>query len=202
MEDHTAIQEAASAGLKSMEHLIFALSNSHIPSQTHSELSQIDYRELADFTVSKFKRVISILNRTGHARFRRSPSTPIQPKLKTTTTLDLTKLHSIENKHNSTASLNTKKPGIHKSKEVFTLPSPVSSNTSSFTSSINGDDSVSNGNQALKPVVAPARVFSAGKPPLAPSSRKRCHELTLPGEKIAVKSSCCGQCHCSKSKRR
>ncbi|KAJ6435893.1 hypothetical protein OIU84_001004 [Salix udensis] len=65
MKDQLAIQEAASAGIKSMEHLILALSNQ--PQQSH----QLDCREITTFTVAKFKQVISILNRTGHARFRR-----------------------------------------------------------------------------------------------------------------------------------
>ncbi|KAK7384851.1 hypothetical protein VNO78_30554 [Psophocarpus tetragonolobus] len=63
MDDQTAIQEAASEGLKGMEHLIRALSNQ--PTHLNTELT--------DITVSKFKKLISLLNRTGHARFRRAP---------------------------------------------------------------------------------------------------------------------------------
>ncbi|KAF5456577.1 hypothetical protein F2P56_026044 [Juglans regia] len=64
MDDQTAIQEAASQGIKSMEHLIRLLS--HQPN--HS-----DCTDITDRTVSKFKKVICLLNRTGHARFRRGP---------------------------------------------------------------------------------------------------------------------------------
>ncbi|XP_043714317.1 probable WRKY transcription factor 17 [Telopea speciosissima] len=71
MDEQIAIQEAASAGLKSMEHLIRLLS--HQRSQNQQQ-NQLDCREITDFTVSKFKKVISLLNRTGHARFRRGPS--------------------------------------------------------------------------------------------------------------------------------
>ncbi|KAJ7958643.1 putative WRKY transcription factor [Quillaja saponaria] len=66
MEEQMAIQEAASQGLKSMENLIRLLSQSHQPN--HS-----DCTDLTDVTVSKFKKVISLLHRTGHARFRRGP---------------------------------------------------------------------------------------------------------------------------------
>lgn len=66
MDDQMAIQEAASQGLKSMEHLIRLLS--HKQSSNH-----VDCSDLTDATVSKFKKVISLLNRTGHARFRRGP---------------------------------------------------------------------------------------------------------------------------------
>ncbi|KAF2302807.1 hypothetical protein GH714_008527 [Hevea brasiliensis] len=65
MEDQMAIQEAASQGLKSMEHFIRLMS--------HQSNHHVDCTDLTDLTVSKFKKVISLLNRTGHARFRRGP---------------------------------------------------------------------------------------------------------------------------------
>ncbi|KZV51511.1 putative WRKY transcription factor 17 [Dorcoceras hygrometricum] len=76
LKDQIAIQDAAFAGIKSMEHLIRAVShNQH--QQQQSQNQQLDCKEMADFTVSKFKKVISILNRTGHARFRRGPVQPL-----------------------------------------------------------------------------------------------------------------------------
>ncbi|KEH39749.1 putative transcription factor WRKY family [Medicago truncatula] len=75
IDEQKAIQEAASEGLKGMEHLILTLS--HQPTQLNTQLT--------DHTVSKFKKLISLLNRTGHARFRRAPvhssssSAPVQP---------------------------------------------------------------------------------------------------------------------------
>lgn len=74
LNEQMAIQEAASAGLKSMEHLIRAVSH-----QQQQQNQQLDCREITDFTVSKFRKVISILNRTGHARFRRAPVQPQPP---------------------------------------------------------------------------------------------------------------------------
>ncbi|XP_028781246.1 probable WRKY transcription factor 17 [Neltuma alba] len=67
MDEQKAIQEAASEGLKGMENLIRVLS--HKP-------DLVDCADLTDVTVSKFKKVISLLNRTGHARFRRAPIPP------------------------------------------------------------------------------------------------------------------------------
>ncbi|XWS70560.1 hypothetical protein CRYUN_Cryun03dG0057900 [Craigia yunnanensis] len=64
MDDQMAIQEAASQGLNGMEHLIRLLSH---------QSNHVDFTDLADLTVSKFKKVISLLNRTGRARFRRGP---------------------------------------------------------------------------------------------------------------------------------
>ncbi|PIA40915.1 hypothetical protein AQUCO_02400171v1 [Aquilegia coerulea] len=79
MEDQIAMQEAATAGIRSMEHLIRTLSHQN-QQNSQNNLNQLDCREITDFTVSKFKKVISILNRTGHARFRRGP-----PSCSTTT---------------------------------------------------------------------------------------------------------------------
>ncbi|PON73052.1 WRKY domain containing protein [Parasponia andersonii] len=71
MDDQKAIQEAAAQGLKSMEHLIRFLS--HNQQQTTTQPNFMDCTDLADVTVSKFRKVITLLNRTGHARFRRAP---------------------------------------------------------------------------------------------------------------------------------
>ncbi|CAI9784751.1 unnamed protein product [Fraxinus pennsylvanica] len=67
MNEQVALQEAATAGLKSMDHLI------RLVSHQERQNPQIDCTEITDFTVSNFKKVISILNRSGHARFRRAP---------------------------------------------------------------------------------------------------------------------------------
>ncbi|KAL7127501.1 hypothetical protein ABFS83_14G257200 [Erythranthe nasuta] len=89
-----AAQEAAAAGLQSVENLIRLLSNSHhqnFPDQQQSSskyqssepiAAAADYQAVADVAVNKFKKFISILDqtpRTGHARFRRGPiSNPTQ----------------------------------------------------------------------------------------------------------------------------
>ncbi|CAN0860174.1 Probable WRKY transcription factor 11 [Linum grandiflorum] len=67
MDDQMAIQEAATQGLKSMEHLIGVMSR-------NQPANHVDYTEITEHTVSRFKKVISLLNRTGHARFRRGPA--------------------------------------------------------------------------------------------------------------------------------
>lgn len=75
MDDQKAIQEAASQGLKSMEHLIRLLSHQQqqINNNNKAQPNLTDCTDLTDATVSKFRKVISLLNRTGHARFRRAP---------------------------------------------------------------------------------------------------------------------------------
>ncbi|URD74360.1 WRKY transcription factor [Musa troglodytarum] len=61
------VREAAAAGLRSLERVAFHLSHQQSP---------WDCREITDQTIAKFKKVISALNRTGHARFRRGPAQP------------------------------------------------------------------------------------------------------------------------------
>ncbi|XP_075506074.1 putative WRKY transcription factor 11 [Primulina tabacum] len=73
--EQMAIQDAALAGIKSMEHWIRAVS--HNQQQQQSQNQQLNCKEITDFTVSKFKKVFSILNRSGHARFRRAPVQPL-----------------------------------------------------------------------------------------------------------------------------
>lgn len=215
MDEQRAIQEAASAGLKSMEQLIRVLSSQTSSSSSSNQLNQLDLvnkldcTEITDFTVSKFKTVINLLNRTGHARFRRAPSSPpcssyqfqsqSQPeKFKTqpqSTTLDFAKpIQLVKSNLNPNPNPNLKPKTnqstdlsvsqYSKSKEAYS----ISTTTSSFMSTITGDGSVSDGK--IGPII------SSGKPPLASSHRKRCHEATISGK---VSSS--GHCHCSKRRK-
>ncbi|KAF3452718.1 hypothetical protein FNV43_RR03151 [Rhamnella rubrinervis] len=211
MEDQTAIEEAASAGLKSMEYLIRVLSNQASSSSSSSQ-TQMDCREVTDFTVAKFKQVISILNRTGHARFRRGPSNPVssldgskpqptkpvQSNPETSLTLDFGKINLVKSNSFCTTELPTSK----NSKDCFSTSSPPMSSTSSFMSSITGDGSVSNGKQGSKIVVPPATrpAVSSGKPPLSSTLRKRCHDSAFSGD-VARKASSMGGCHCSKRRK-
>ena len=217
MEEQIAIQEAASAGLKSMDHLIRFLS-SQPPSQAcrpdQPHLNQIDCREITDFTVSKFKQVINLLNRSGHARFRRAPSNQSsasalsQPNPTRTRVEHEFNLNSVQSQSSQGLTLDFVKPSVVKSnpkssadlsvcefsKDTFSLSPPMST-TSSFMSSITGDGSVSDGK--IGPLLtAPAPTVSAGKPPLS-SHRKRCHEAAVSGA-VSGKVSSSGHCHCSK----
>ncbi|KAM1216814.1 hypothetical protein TB2_012879 [Malus domestica] len=72
MENQKAIQEAASQGLQSMEHLIRFFS--HQQQHPNNQSAHLDCTYITDHIVSKFKKVIS---RTGHARFRRSLFQPV-----------------------------------------------------------------------------------------------------------------------------
>ncbi|XP_027329505.1 probable WRKY transcription factor 17 [Abrus precatorius] len=206
LEEQKAIQEAASEGLKGMEHLIRTLSNQPTHLNTH----------LTDVTVSKFKKLISLLNRTGHARFRRAPlhapstSQPVQlpppqnPTLSSppqfaspapvnhapaSVTLDFTK------PHNTVLSSHAKSVELEFSKETFS----VSSNSSFMSSAITGDGSVSNGKQGSSIFLTPAPAqappaTSAGKPP---PFKKRCHDHREHSDDVSGSS----KCHCIKRRK-
>ncbi|KAK7293679.1 hypothetical protein RJT34_16552 [Clitoria ternatea] len=216
LEEQKAIQEAASEGLKGMEHLIRILS--HQPTHLNTEIT--------DVTVSKFKKLISLLNRTGHARFRRAPvphastsSSPVHlpPAQNTnvsppppqfaspapvavhhapaTVTLDFTKPYSNNSTNNNILmSSNAKSMEFEFSKETFS----ISSNNSSFISSaITGDGSVSNGKQVSSIFLTPAAVppvTSTGKPSAV---KKRCQDHREHSEDVSGSS----KCHCIKRRK-
>ncbi|XP_021740075.1 probable WRKY transcription factor 7 [Chenopodium quinoa] len=92
--EENAVREAAAAGLQSVEKLIKLLSQNHhylqhehqqqqhqqrqddsTTSDQNQNQDDSDYTVVADLAVNKFKKVISLLDRsrTGHARFRRGP---------------------------------------------------------------------------------------------------------------------------------
>jgi len=191
MEEQLAIQEAASAGLKSMEHLIRLLSpsagnSSSSNNNNNVSLNNLDCSEITDFTVSKFKQVINLLNRTGHARFRRAPP-QAQAQSQAQPQPDPQPQPQPQSQQGFT--LDFVKPTILNSKpcnkdETLTL-STTTTTSSSFLSSVTNDASVSDGK--IGPFLPP----SAAKPPLSSSHRKKCREAAL-----SAKPSC----HCSKKR--
>lgn len=224
MEDQTAIQEAATQGIKSMEHLIRLMSH-------HQSSYHVDCSDLTDLTVSKFKKVISLLNRTGHARFRRGPvhsspsssSAPAAAPVNSTHTKTLTltpiapttavapspasyvqsQPHSLtlDFTKPSLFSGNVKSTELEFSKDSFCM----SSNSSFMSSAITGDGSVSNGKQGGSSIFLAPQVpaVSAGKPPLAAQPyKKRCHDHREHSDDLSGKfsgsASGNSKCHCSK----
>ncbi|QCD99654.1 probable WRKY transcription factor 11 [Vigna unguiculata] len=221
IDDQKAIQEAASEGLKGMEHLIRILS--HQPSHLNTDLT--------DVTVSKFKKLISLLNRTGHARFRRAPVQPqVQPPEPVQTPEPIQTLAPAHNPPSAplhlpppqTANLSlpalfaSPAPVHHASGSVtldFTKPHnalrnskaksvelefsketfSVSSNSSFMSSAITGDGSVSNGKIFLAPPPPPPAT-AAGKPP---TFKKRCLEHREHSDDVSGS----GKCHCVKRRK-
>jgi hypothetical protein len=177
-DDQLAIQEAATAGLRSLEQLVSSLSPQ--ASAPHEKASQLQpFAEIANQAVTKFRKVISILDRTGHARFRRGPvepppapaSTPVPQHVAPV----VAQVAPSSQPHSLT--LDFTKPNL------MTMSGATSvTSTSFFSSVIAGEGSVSKGRGLL----------SAGKPPLSGHKRKPCagahSEATANGSR----------CHCSK----
>ncbi|PHU01539.1 hypothetical protein BC332_31326 [Capsicum chinense] len=65
MKKELAFQEAASTGLKTMEHLIKLVDKESVV--------QVDCHEIIDFSVAKLNKANAVVGRTGHARFRCGP---------------------------------------------------------------------------------------------------------------------------------
>jgi hypothetical protein len=186
-DDQLAIQEAAAAGLRSLELLVSSLSTK--PHQPREQ--QQPFGEIADQAVSKFRKVISILDRTGHARFRRgpvepptAPPAPVAAKPPPPPPAPLTVVAPVSlaaplavSPHPHSLTLDFTKPNLTMSAATTSVTS-----TSFFSSVTAGEGSVSKGRSLV----------SAGKPPLSGHKRKPCagghSEANTTGSR----------CHCSK----
>lgn len=182
--EEMAIQEAASAGLKSMDDFIRAVSKKN---------QQIDCRQITDSTVSKFRTVISMLNRTGHARFRRAT---VQPELTQTPSPPQTlELFSGSLEPAATIGGFVKDTSEVMGKEWFSL-STSGNSSSTLLSSITGEGSVSNGKCVGS---VPARLLDSSRLAVrvgeTPVSGKRCREHKHNHSGPSV-------CHCKKKKSR
>ncbi|XP_004509109.1 probable WRKY transcription factor 15 isoform X2 [Cicer arietinum] len=220
--EENAVQEAAS-GLESVEKLIKLLSEARHKYQSPSSSSSFspsnpnnpsfeierDCRAVADVAVSKFKRVISLLERTrtGHARFRRAPlpqspqNHPIQQtqqkksKISESTIFNATPLQQIP-------PINLHRPFKDSSKTLnFSYSSSVAAN--SFISSLTGGEIDSKQPSSSSPagtfqITNLSQVSSVGKPPLSSSLKRKCSSETLGSGKCGSSSS---RCHCSKKRK-
>ncbi|MCD7455525.1 Transcription factor [Datura stramonium] len=209
LEEKTAVQEAAS-GLESVEKLIRLLSQTQsqqIQQQKQGQLeknkSPMEIEMVADAAVTKFKKVISLLdrNRTGHARFRRAPlaSSPsntskdfVDTKVYSPTPIQQVPLISYDHYN----------PLVPKT--ISFSYSPEMSRTNSFNiSSLTGETESKqhSSSSAFQIANLSSQVSnSAGKPPLSSSSLKR--KCSLSENAASGKcSGSSGRCHCSKRRK-
>ncbi|PWZ44357.1 putative WRKY transcription factor 11 [Zea mays] len=189
--DQLAIQEAAAAGLRSLELLVSSLSTQAAAPhraaahQLQKPPSQPPIGEIADQAVSRFRKVISILDRTGHARFRRGPvvEPPPVPAPAVAAPAPAPALHVVAPvavAQPQSLTLDFTKPNLAVSGGATSVTS-----TSFFSSVTAGEGSVSKGRSLV----------SSGKPPLSGHKRKPCagahSEATTNGSR----------CHCSKRRK-
>ncbi|WOK95008.1 hypothetical protein Cni_G03713 [Canna indica] len=225
VDDLMAVQEAAAAGVRSLEHLSFQLSH---------QRSAPDCREITDHTVSKLKKVMSVLNRTGHARFRRGPvaaasppseSVPapeslsrlpeppkLPPQLQQAQPLPLP-FQPRPLMAPKSLTLDFAQPKADPASVALTLSfstsTTSSSANSSFLSTLTGEGSVTNGKlgPAILAAAPLATAPSSGRPPLASSHKKRClgdargHGPANVRTEVAEGKHAGSSCHCSKKKK-
>ncbi|PWA69472.1 WRKY13 [Artemisia annua] len=219
--EELAVREAGAAGLQSLEHLIGLLSTHHHRKPSYSTTTTtttVDYTAVADVAVNKFKKFISLLDRssTGHARFRRGPISqnqiPIQKKSTLTpvpspANIPATAPSMIQEKVFAPVSIQQRvvKSGSFERKDVptatinFAGAAVVASPATSFMSSLTGDTdglqpSMSSGFQ----ITNMSQVSSAGQPNASNSSFKRkCNSVDDSHTKCTNSS---GRCHCTKKR--
>ncbi|KAI3726311.1 hypothetical protein L1987_66108 [Smallanthus sonchifolius] len=196
-----AVQEAAS-GIESVQNLIRLLSQSQSQQQ-----SAADYKAVADVAVTKFKRVISLLERpnrelTGHARFRRGPVNLVKDHEQDDVVLEEAEtkvycpspIQQVPYVPPETPATGTQPPLFQRKvslpKSISFSYSPAVSLASSFISSLTGD---SDGKQ----------LSAGGKPPLCSSSSclKRKCSSSENGASGKCSGGSSGRCHCSKRRK-
>ncbi|KAL3613850.1 WRKY transcription factor [Castilleja foliolosa] len=182
LNEQKAIHEAASSGLKSMDHLIQAV----------SQQQQLDCREIVNSAFSKFRKVNTILNRTGHARFRRGP---VQPQPAALTPVQNHNLSSVSTQPLSRFSISPA-PEMQAQPLTKAALSTSGNSSSTFLSSITGEGSVSNGKGGSPSMCVLPPPVSAGKPPLS-GKRYREHDHS---DNISGKTSGSSHCHCKRRK--
>lgn len=204
LEEKSVVQEAAS-GLESVEKLIRLLSQTQSQQIQQQNKSPMEIEMVADAAVTKFKKVISLLdrNRTGHARFRRAPLANNNSRLPSNSSKDFvdTKVYSpTPIQQVPLITYDHFNPLVPKT--ISFSYSPEMSRTNSFNiSSLTGETESkqhSSSNSAFQMTNLSSQVSnSAGKPPLSSSSLKR--KCSLSENAVSGKcSGSSGRCHCSK----
>nr|XP_043635869.1 probable WRKY transcription factor 7 [Erigeron canadensis] len=222
--EDTAVQDAGTAGLQSLENLVGLLSAHTHQKPSYSTVANdtppvaTDYIAVADVAVAKFKKFISLLDRTstGHARFRRGPITnppittqkktypvlaaQVQPQPTPETVYTATPIQQRMPVHSLSKSGSFDWKDVPTTTISFAGAAATASPANSFMSSLTGDTeglqpSMSSGFQ----ITNLSQVSSAGQPNISSSSFKRkCSSMEDSHTKCTNSS---GRCHCSKRKK-
>ncbi|XP_042386146.1 WRKY transcription factor WRKY51-like [Zingiber officinale] len=182
-DDITLIREAADAELWSLERLLLQLSRHHPPSE---------FRDIADQTIAKLKNVISVMKRTGHARFRRCP------QLGAAIFSDPPSIAHPPAVAPRTATLDFTKP-----KKILSVSDTASMSNSSFLSALSGGEGSVTRKSGYSSVLVPSAgaassVVRGGRPPLVRSHhRKDSHDHPR-----CAGAGSPGPCHCAKKRNR
>ncbi|KAL8152046.1 hypothetical protein V2J09_021854 [Rumex salicifolius] len=219
MEQSLIVHEAA-AGIQSVDNFIQLISKTE---QQPSEQGNVNCQAVAEHAVSRFKRVISLLDRTrtGHARFRRGPVCSPPPQQPSSVSFNLGREQSLVlessvpvlcpkpikqvpmglpfdlAKEPSTATIN------------FACSPTVMSGANSFKSTLTGDN-----NDAGKPQSHATTSFqitnysscsAGGKPPLSTTTSFKIRKCSFSDTTGAGPTRCggpsSGRCHCTKKRK-
>ncbi|KQJ95696.1 WRKY transcription factor WRKY51 [Brachypodium distachyon] len=197
-EQQRAFQDAATAGLRSLELLVSSLSPRAADRATAAPLG-----EIADQTVSRFRRVINMLDRTGHARFRRGPvvsspspaPTPSKPPPVSSSSPAPAPAPAVAPAPPKTLTLDFTKPT--KAAASVTSTSFFSSVTAAGCGGGGGEGSVSKGQGQI--------AISSGKPPLAAGTKRKLQQQLQQQQQPCASgahSDAAAPCHCASSKKR
>ncbi|KAK7383169.1 hypothetical protein VNO78_28841 [Psophocarpus tetragonolobus] len=195
--DAIAVQEEASAGIHTVVNII------------SSNPASEDLEAVADVAVNRFREVISLLHkpRTGHARFRRAPTT--LPPVPVVQLQQQHHQHKKEQKQQTSVTSAFKvycpAPPLprnhHHQHPPFIFPPPNINDTNSYVSTLTGDSHSlppSSGFQ-ISHVSLQGHSFIR-KPPLSSNSVKRkCNSTGFPDTNCGSSSS--AHCHCSKKRK-
>ncbi|KAL8145224.1 hypothetical protein AgCh_003426 [Apium graveolens] len=208
--EHSSVQEAALAGLESVDNLIrmishssqhYANNSSSSSSSTSHETNVTDYRAVTDIAVHKFKTFISLLDksRTGHARFRRGPVVQAQiMKAKNEIVCNPVPVQrvlvapAVNNQAVKNVSFE-KKEHVTNTINFGSIATSLPSSTKSFMSSLTGDTDGS-GFQITN-------LSSGSRPPVSTSSFKRKCSSSMDNSAARCSGSS-GRCHCPKKSRK
>ncbi|KAF8410106.1 hypothetical protein HHK36_002628 [Tetracentron sinense] len=220
--EENPVEEAASAGLQSVEKLIRLLSQRQQQFEAKPAMDiEMDCRVVADVAVTKFKKVISLLGRTrtGHARFRRAPLDSSPPQ-QTQEPVPVTQQTKEEKQSYGSTRVYCPTPihllpplphhhhhpknGVIERKDSTTTikfsSSPPISAATSFVSSLTGDtDSKQTSYSSAFQMTHLSQASSAGRPPLSSSSLKR--KCSSSDDAAARCGGSSGRCHCSKRRK-
>ncbi|RDX78203.1 putative WRKY transcription factor 7, partial [Mucuna pruriens] len=201
--DAVAVKEAASAGIHSVEKLVKMISE-------QSERSHPELEAVADVAVNRFREVISLLDRprTGHARFRRAPTTvPPVPVIHLQQMVDDSKNKPQQHKQQTTSAFKVYcPPPPLPQNQPFLLPRPDKNEaTNSYVSTLTGDSDTLHRSCRSNSAFQISHVSLQGgnsfmrKPPLSSNSVKRkCNSTGFPDVKCGSSSA---KCHCSKKRK-
>ncbi|KAF7074481.1 hypothetical protein CFC21_079341 [Triticum aestivum] len=193
-EQQLAFHEAAAAGLSSLELLVASLS-------PRADCAPPPLGEIADQALSGFRRVIDILGRSGHARFRRGPVGGGAASLTPPPVSSPPRMPARPPAPAASQQLAPQKSltlDFTKPSKAPAAAAAASVTSTSFFSSVTagGEGSVSKG---------PGQLVSSGKPPLAAGTKRKQQQQQTPcasgAHSDVAAAAAGGRCHCSKKRK-